>query len=400
MNILLVSAIYPEPEYLNVPKDTNAVHYFARNWAAKGHKVVALHPHINPISRIFHHLKSKYRNKIIQSDIENVQVLFGQGQLLKPHTSVLPRGRQRRLAKRFKAYLNRDGMELEFDLITVHFPVALLHFAELFAEHDQSVCILHGSDISMLSSMSVAKRASAIEKLNRTYRMICFRSEVLKRQGMALGLGKADSPVLYSGIDDSLIAEPQAIENKVNAGFGQQIKILYAGKLVRQKCIDQILKALALVKDTVSFEFTLLGEGTERKELEELVRELGLEAQVKFLGSVPRTEVLQHMQEADVFTMVSANETFGLVYIEAMAQGCITIGTKNEGIDGIIKDGENGFLIEAYDYKALAQRIVEIYSMSQEHRAQMIRQGYDTVKDMTDSNMAALYLEKVTDRLA
>ena len=314
--------------------------------------------------------------------------------------AVLPRGRQRRLAKRFKAYLNRDGMELEFDLITVHFPVALLHFAELFAEHDQSVCILHGSDISMLSSMSVAKRASAIEKLNRMYRMICFRSEVLKRQSLALGLGKADSPVLYSGIDDSLIAEPQAIENKVNAGFGQQIKILYAGKLVRQKCIDQILKALALVKDTVSFEFTLLGEGTERKELEELVRELGLEAQVKFLGSVPRTEVLQHMQEADVFTMVSANETFGLVYIEAMAQGCITIGTKNEGIDGIIKDGENGFLIEAYDYKALAQQIVEIYSMSQEHRAQMIRQGYDTVKDMTDSNMAALYLEKVTDRLA
>lgn len=400
MNILLVSAIYPEPEYLNVPKDTNAVHYFARNWAAKGHKVVALHPHINPISRIFHHLKSKYRNKIIQSDIENVQVLFGQGQLLKPHTSVLPRGRQRRLAKRFKAYLNRDGMELEFDLITVHFPVALLHFAELFAEHDQSVCILHGSDISMLSSMSVAKRASAIEKLNRMYRMICFRSEVLKRQSLALGLGKADSPVLYSGIDDSLIAEPQVIENKVNRGFGQQLKILYAGKLVRQKCIDQVLKALALVKDTVPFELTLLGEGTERKELEALSRQLGLEERVKFLGSVPRTEVLQHMQEADVFTMVSANETFGLVYIEAMAQGCITIGTKNEGIDGIIKDGENGFLIEAYDYKALAQRIVEIYSMSQEHRAQMIRQGYDTVKDMTDSYMAALYLKEVTDRLA
>ena len=97
MNILLVSAIYPEPEYLNVPKDTNAVHYFARNWAAKGHKVVALHPHINPISRIFHHLKSKYRNKIIQSDIENVQVLFGQGQLIsgspKCSVSLLPSSR-------------------------------------------------------------------------------------------------------------------------------------------------------------------------------------------------------------------------------------------------------------------------------------------------------------------
>ena len=383
---------------MKIPKDTSAVHYFARNWVKCGHNVIVLHPHPNAISRFYENITIQSRRKIIRSDKDGVLVFFGEGQLLKPHTSVLAHRAQRKLARRMRKNMEVNGVCCKPDLTLVHFPVLLLTFAENLTKCGSAACVLHGTDVRELLNMTNKKREAAVHKLNQMYRVICFRSEVLKRQSLALGLGKADSPVLYSGIDDSLIAELQVIENKVNRGFGQQLKILYAGKLVRQKCIDQILKALALVKDTVPFEFTLLGEGTERKELEALSRQLGLEEQVEFLGSVPRTEVLQHMQEADVFTMVSANETFGLVYIEAMAQGCITIGTKDEGIDGIIKDGENGFLIEAFDYKALAQRIIEIYSMSQEHRAQMIRQGYDTVKDMTDSNMAALYLRKVTDR--
>ena len=49
------------------------------------------------------------------------------------------------------------------------------------------------------------------------------------------------------------------------------------------------------------------------------------------------------MEESDVFAMVSSPETFGLVYIEAMAKGCVTIGSKGEGIDGVIVNNENGF---------------------------------------------------------
>ena len=45
----------------------------------------------------------------------------------------------------------------------------------------------------------------------------------------------------------------------------------------------------------------------------------------------------------NVWIMISKNETFGLVYLEAMARGCITIGSRNQGIDGVINHGVNGF---------------------------------------------------------
>lgn len=50
------------------------------------------------------------------------------------------------------------------------------------------------------------------------------------------------------------------------------------------------------------------------------------------------------MRQSDIFVLPSVGETFGMVYLEAMASGCIVVGTKDDGIDGIIKDGENGFL--------------------------------------------------------
>lgn len=395
MNILVVSVLYPEPEYLNIPKDTKAVHYFAAKWVQSGHKVTVLHPHINPISRILCRLKSKYKNKIVQTQTDGVSVFFGQEQLIRPHTSILSVGKQKRLAKRFVRHFSQNGIDLQADLVAVHFPVAVLHFMEYFAQPQKTVAVLHGSDVDMLANMSDTQRQTAIAKLNQTCKTIAFRSQILKERALAMGLGTEDSPVLYSGIDDCLIADKKAIEEKMASPASQTLKILYAGRLLQQKCIDQVLKALAMIKDEVCFEFKVLGDGSARAELEALTEQLGLSKQVHFLGNCPREQVLKHMYASDVFAMVSINETFGLVYLEAMAQGCIAIGTKNEGIDGVIKDGENGFLIEAFDTKTLAERICQIAQMTQAQRAQMIERSYASVKDMSDTNMSKQYLTLV-----
>ena len=69
------------------------------------------------------------------------------------------------------------------------------------------------------------------------------------------------------------------------------------------------------------------------------------------------------MQMSECFIMVSKNETFGLVYLEAMLQGCIVVASKNEGIDGIIIHGENGFLCNAGDVNELTKNL-KIYRFS------------------------------------
>ena len=75
------------------------------------------------------------------------------------------------------------------------------------------------------------------------------------------------------------------------------------------------------------------------------------------LNVIVNDEVIKNMRESDIFILPSVNETFGMVYLEAMASGCITVCTKNDGIAGIIKDGENGFLTEPENINETLKKI-------------------------------------------
>ena len=82
---------------------------------------------------------------------------------------------------------------------------------------------------------------------------------------------------------------------------------------------------------------------------------------VCFKGQVNNKEVQKLMSESYIFVLPSINEGFGIVYTEAMKAKCITIGTKNEGIDGFIKNGVNGFLVNP-NVDEIAKLIDEIYN--------------------------------------
>lgn len=70
-----------------------------------------------------------------------------------------------------------------------------------------------------------------------------------------------------------------------------------------------------------------------------------------------REQTLEEFRKAEVFVMISSPETLGLVYLEAMSQGCVAIGSRNEGIDGILVDGKNGYLVESGNAEELRARL-------------------------------------------
>lgn len=92
--------------------------------------------------------------------------------------------------------------------------------------------------------------------------------------------------------------------------------------------------------------------------------------------------------------MVSAHEAFGLVYVEAMAKGCITIATKGQGIDGVIIDGVNGFLCEPNNPEALAKVINRIKSLSTEELNSISKKAVKTASELTDRKVAETYIKK------
>ena len=146
-----------------------------------------------------------------------------------------------------------------------------------------------------------------------------------------------------------------------------------------------------MLKDKYDFRFTVIGDGEDRASLEALAAEQGIADRVEFRGRVTRKEVLAEMGKADCFAMASSPETFGLTYLEAMACGCYTIGSKGKGIDGVLVDRDNGVLVTPGSVEEMAAAL-ELYFTEPEAVKEMQRRGIETANRLTEEKVAAMIL--------
>lgn len=391
MNILIISSIYPEPESYQLPANTKVVHYYAKKWQEEGHRVLVMHPYLNPLGAMKRRLRHPcYRIK--DSLVEGVRVLFGEMQGWIPHRYDGMVCQQRLLARRMKGYLAEKIPDFRADRVIVDFPMTCLHFCRDFCKAEMAACTFHGVDVRMLEKMQGEKRKNAVHLLQHCFSRINFRSGPLLERCRRLGAAREDSQVCYLGIDEALVADEAALEEKISRGTGKPVQIIFAGNLNRQKRVDHILSALSRI--TVPLRLTIAGDGPEMEALREMAQRLPEDQEVVFAGRLPRQQVSAMMHQSDIFVMISTNETFGLVYLEAMAQGCIAVGARGEGIDGVIRDGENGFLVDPQDEEALANTLMKAAALHAQDREAILRNGYATAKAMTDGRMAMDYLRK------
>lgn len=130
------------------------------------------------------------------------------------------------------------------------------------------------------------------------------------------------------------------------------------GTLNRQKRPHVTLQAFArLLEAHPRMVLSFIGQGPERNSLETMSRELGISESVRFLGQLPNSGVLAELAKTQFFVLPSVREGFGIVYLEAMASGCVTIGTEGEGITDVIVSGKNGFLVPPDDPEAIVRTV-------------------------------------------
>lgn len=393
MNILLISNLYPEPKEYGINPDTKAVHYFAKEWKKKGHNVLVLHPFFNSLKKINRFIC--YNHEIKEYCIEGVPVVFGESQIFFPFKNASSKFQQKRLANRFREYLDVYHSEFKPDRVVVHFPLISHVFNDFFLIKEKTYGTLHGIDLMTLSSLSEDKRRKMVTYLNNVYSGVYYRSRVLSEQAQAYGIKSIGiNNVVLSGIDNELIAPVNDIYKKI-ANPRNTLSLVYAGKINKQKSIDNILRSLSILKNTLDFSFTLVGDGPELEPLKRLSVELGISNRTYFVGRKNRSEVSKYMSMSDVFIMLSKRETFGLVYLEAMGQGCLTIGSKGEGIDGVIKSGINGFLCNPDNIDDICQILINVSSLDSDHYRRIALAGYNTVIQMTSEKMADRYLEMI-----
>jgi glycosyltransferase involved in cell wall biosynthesis len=130
--------------------------------------------------------------------------------------------------------------------------------------------------------------------------------------------------------------------------------LAFAGRMTAPKALGVALEAVAQVPEV---DFALAGDGDERAALEARAHALELDGRVRFLGSLPRDEVLALFRRADAAVLSSAWENFPHTLVEALAVGTPAIATHVGGVAEIVTDGENGLLVPPGDPAALAEAI-------------------------------------------
>ena len=172
------------------------------------------------------------------------------------------------------------------------------------------------------------------------------------------------------GVDLHDFAPRDRAEARRALGIGShEFVVLQLGRMVPRKGIDNVIRAVSLLKDTGDVRLLVVGgdapqggaeASPERVRLGAVAAECGVEAQVDFVGHKPRDALATYYAACDVFVTTPWYEPFGITPLEAMASERPVVGSEVGGIAHTVVDGETGFLVRPRDPAALAERLARL----------------------------------------
>lgn len=341
MKILVITDLYPiKDEEKFTPK---TIKNFVEAWENLGHEIRIIKP--NFLFNSFLRKKPFYKSGIY-GNVENINYFL-------PFVGNIK---------------NKIKTKFEPDIVIAHMPSGLIFANKLDLPF---VAGVHVSDLEVLSNpiYSIYFK-SELEKAYKNATKIACRSEALKKKFLKLYPQYENKTfVCYSGIDVEPIKRIWQPKNKV--------KVLTCANLIKRKNVDLVIKEC----EKLDVDLTIIGEGKELANLKKL------SSKPRFLGYLEHSLVLEEMKTADIFALPSINETFGMVYLEAMAMGCITICRKNDGISGIIKDGENGYFWE----EGIIEKII-----NSQNQKEILEKTYQTILGYTSIDAGKNYLSHIS----
>ena len=396
MNILILTSVYPG-NYRG-GKDSNVtqvVHYFAKEWMREGHNVKVIH-NSNRYPLFVHMLPRKVKNYFLSRNSYPIPDIDyakkeeyeweGISVVRLPMLKLIPHGDHPRVViqKQFRL-IEKHLVGFKPDIIIGHWSTPQIQLIKLLKEkyHCRTALTLHGISYITSQKFDFQKYMDGIDRFG------VRNAYDAKKVRELLNLNYCPY-ICYSGIPDEYIENNQSSIEKFKTV--STLKLLFVGRLVERKNVQTVLEALYRL-GLKNYEFDIIGDGPYKEQLEDYCSSLGLSDYVHFVGRIPRDEVMKYSKDAHYFVMVSRDEAYGLVYLEAMANHCIPIGAINEGGDGIIQDRVNGYLCKAGDVSELENVFEEIMDTKESETIEMANNAFNRATELTDSKAARLYLE-------
>lgn len=183
-------------------------------------------------------------------------------------------------------------------------------------------------------------------------------SNSIKEEAIRYGANPSKIKVIYSGLETEKL--PFLRETTKN----KKLEILSIGRSHWVKGYNYALEAFSLLKnENCEFQYTIIGVEND-EELLFQKSQLDLDSEVTFKKSLPFQNIVQAIRQSDILLLTSVEEGIANVVLEAMATGTIVLSTNCGGMDEVITDGKNGFLVPIRNPQVIAEKIKLISNLS------------------------------------
>ena len=254
-------------------------------------------------------------------------------------------------------------MHHNLDLLHVHYAIPHASAAylakQIVAKQGKIIpfiTTLHGTDITLVGKDKTyapvvtfsINESDAITAVSHNLKEETYKSfEITK-----------DIDVIHNFVDVSRFSKkPIDAFKKVIAPNGEKI-IVHASNFRKVKRVQDVVKVFAKVKEKINSKLLMVGDGPERPVMEEMVKELGLDEQVRFLGKQEQMEEI--LAVSDLFILTSDYESFGLSALEAMAASVPIISTNAGGLPEVNIDGVTGYLSDIGNIEGMSENAIRI----------------------------------------
>jgi glycosyltransferase involved in cell wall biosynthesis len=182
-----------------------------------------------------------------------------------------------------------------------------------------------------------------------------------------------------------LAVRPNPYESASRAGLGlkeQRFTLVTVGRLIRRKNLSELLEIFGTIHGRIPCQLLIVGEGPERKGLEEQAAAMGLADSVTFAGRVSERRKFELLLASDVYVSTALHEGFGIVFLEAMECGLPVVCYDRGGQTDYLGNGETGYVVGFSDKDTFANQCCFLYEHEQirmnvsSHNASYVKNFY------------------------
>jgi len=248
-----------------------------------------------------------------------------------------------------------------YDIIHVHHPDPMSFLALFFVRPKAKLVIHWHSDI--INQKYIYFFFTVLEKwvLRRADLILCTSPKYYKDNDILRPyLDKVD--YLAIGLKLEKMDINMDLANSIEIKKHDQKQILFIGRLVYYKGVEYLIRSMSLIKS--SSYLCIIGDGRNIDNLKQLTKKLDIEHKVFFLGNLNDADKMAYLKTSDLFVLPSIfrTEAYGIVQVEAMAQGLPVVSTviEGSGVDWVNQDGITGITVPICDEKSLAVAIDQL----------------------------------------